>query len=82
MSQHWMAKESNQFMLHEGRKTEKKERKKEEEEEECAGSSYRLRRIISLTFVRKKNINIKKKKKFQEKYKLVFFLLYNILHFR
>jgi hypothetical protein len=60
----------------------RKERKKEEEEEECAGSSYRLRRIISLTFVRKKNINIKKKKKFQEKYKLVFFLLYNILHFR
>jgi hypothetical protein len=28
MSQHWMAKESNQFMLHEGRKKEKKERKK------------------------------------------------------
>jgi hypothetical protein len=28
MSQHWMAKESNQFMLHEGRKTEKKERRR------------------------------------------------------
>jgi hypothetical protein len=48
----------------------RKERKKEEEEEECAGSSYRLRRIISLTFVRK---NKNKKSIFQEKYKLVFF---------
>jgi hypothetical protein len=41
-----------------------------------------LRRIISLTFVRKKNINIKKKIFFKKNTNLFFFLLYNILHFR
>jgi hypothetical protein len=70
MSQHWMAKESNQFMLHEGRKTEKKERR-------------RRRRmcwiIVSIApdhqsnFCSKKKYKYKKKKKISRKIQTCFF---------